>query len=89
MSSSMDIDKMLRGDSIPFKFLTFYLAILYCPLSAQRDETFALIDVCDMDVTYSISDFIQAQFSRQLNKVYINLLLNSRHLKRAKVPAQF
>ena len=64
MSLSMDIDNELQADSIPFKSLTIYLSILCCLLSTQRDQNFALIDVCDMDVANSIFVFMQAQFSK-------------------------
>ena len=57
MSLSMDIDNELQAGSIPFKSLTIYLSILCCLLSTQRDQTFALIDACDMDVANSIFVF--------------------------------
>ena len=39
---------------MPLKFLIIYLAILCFLLSAQKDKTFALIDICDMGVANSI-----------------------------------
>ena len=55
-----DVDIVLRylksigeADSVSFKELTFRLATFYCLLSAQSDQTFASIDVRDMNGTES------------------------------------